>query len=144
KLRWLATISGELANLARRAHSAAWARQYMTYDDITRSHTTRTAHSHITLMARFKLKRRLLSHHSYLCRGATRQEIMNPRPNFAANCCIAITHLRHRPTVVVRLKCNHPPAATAPFRAGSTVLTHATLMASDVRACCDLDHHRKA
>ena len=37
KLRWLATISGELANLARRAHSAAWARQYMTYDDIARS-----------------------------------------------------------------------------------------------------------
>jgi len=28
KLRQLAAISGELANLARRAHSAAWARQY--------------------------------------------------------------------------------------------------------------------
>jgi len=37
KLRWLAAISGELANLTRRAHSAAWARQYMTYDDITLS-----------------------------------------------------------------------------------------------------------
>jgi len=37
KLRWLAAISGELANLTRRAHSAAWARQYMTYDDIARS-----------------------------------------------------------------------------------------------------------
>jgi len=37
KLRWLAAISGELANLTRRAHSAAWARQYMTYDDITHS-----------------------------------------------------------------------------------------------------------
>jgi len=37
KLRWLAATSGELANLARRAHSAAWARQYITYDDITRS-----------------------------------------------------------------------------------------------------------
>jgi len=37
KRRWLAAISGELANLTRRAHSAAWARQYMTYDDIARS-----------------------------------------------------------------------------------------------------------
>jgi hypothetical protein len=37
KLRWLAATSGEFANLARRAHSTAWARQYMTYDDITRS-----------------------------------------------------------------------------------------------------------
>jgi len=45
KLRWLAATSGELANLARRAHSAAWARQYITYDDIARSHTTRTAHT---------------------------------------------------------------------------------------------------
>src|SRR6266446_5980444 len=92
KLRRSAVICGELANLARRAHSAAWARQYITYDDITHSHTTRTA--------RRKLKRRLLSYHSYLCRGATTQEGMSLRPNFAANCCIAITDLRHRPTVV--------------------------------------------
>jgi hypothetical protein len=28
KLRELAAISGDLANLARRAHSAAWSRQY--------------------------------------------------------------------------------------------------------------------
>jgi hypothetical protein len=37
KLRRSAAICGELANLARRAHSAAWARQYITYDDIARS-----------------------------------------------------------------------------------------------------------
>src|SRR5262249_23472690 len=55
--------------------------------DIRRHHTL----SHTTRTARRKLERRLLSHHSYLCRGATRQELMNLRPNFAANCCIAIT-----------------------------------------------------
>jgi len=37
KLRRSAASSGELANFARRAHSAAWALQYFTYDDITRS-----------------------------------------------------------------------------------------------------------
>jgi hypothetical protein len=42
KVRRSAASSGELANFARRAHSAAWARQYITYDDITRSHTTHT------------------------------------------------------------------------------------------------------
>jgi hypothetical protein len=40
KARRSAAISGELANLARRAHSAACARQYITYDDITRSQHT--------------------------------------------------------------------------------------------------------
>ena len=37
KSRRSAASSGELANFARRAHLAAWARQYITYDDITRS-----------------------------------------------------------------------------------------------------------
>jgi len=37
KLRRSAASSGELANFARRAHSVAWAWQYFTYDDITRS-----------------------------------------------------------------------------------------------------------
>jgi len=37
KARRSAAIFGELANFARRAHSAACARQYITYDDITRS-----------------------------------------------------------------------------------------------------------
>jgi len=36
KVRRSAASSGELANFARRAHSAAWAWQYFTYD-ITRS-----------------------------------------------------------------------------------------------------------
>src|SRR5262249_31955208 len=107
----------------------------------TLSHYADSTHFALTRTTRPKLERRLLSHHSYLCRDATRQEVMNLRPNFAADCCIAITDPGHRPTVVVRLKCNHPRAAIAPFRA---VLTHATLMASDVRACCGLDHHRKA
>jgi len=42
KSRRSAASSGELANFARRAHSAAWARQYITYDDITRSLTQHT------------------------------------------------------------------------------------------------------
>jgi hypothetical protein len=40
KARRSAAICGELANFARRAHSAACARQYITYDDITRSQHT--------------------------------------------------------------------------------------------------------
>lgn len=43
KARRSAAICGELANFARRAHSAACARQYITYDDITRSQHTHTA-----------------------------------------------------------------------------------------------------
>jgi hypothetical protein len=44
KARRSAAICGELANFARRAHSAACARQYITYDDITRSqHAARAA-----------------------------------------------------------------------------------------------------
>jgi hypothetical protein len=35
-LRRSAATSGELANFARRTHSAAWAWQYITYEDITR------------------------------------------------------------------------------------------------------------
>jgi hypothetical protein len=47
-LRRSAAISGELAKRARRAHSAAWFRQYLAYDDIEHSLTrtgTRRAHS---------------------------------------------------------------------------------------------------
>src|SRR5260370_39421612 len=40
-IRQLATTSGELAILARRAQSAACSRQYLAYDDITRSLTHR-------------------------------------------------------------------------------------------------------
>jgi hypothetical protein len=36
KFRRSAAISGELASLARRAHSAAWTWQYLAYDDMTR------------------------------------------------------------------------------------------------------------
>jgi hypothetical protein len=36
KCRCRFATSGELANLARRAHSAAWFRQYLAYDDATR------------------------------------------------------------------------------------------------------------
>jgi hypothetical protein len=53
----LAATSGELANLARRAHSTAWARQYMTYDDITRSqHAASTP---------LEERATLLTHHHY-------------------------------------------------------------------------------
>jgi hypothetical protein len=57
KLRWLAATSGELANLARRAHSTAWARQYMTYDDITRSQHAASAP--------LEERAALLTHHHY-------------------------------------------------------------------------------
>jgi hypothetical protein len=40
KARRSAATCGELANFARRAHSAACARQYITYDDIARSQHT--------------------------------------------------------------------------------------------------------
>src|SRR5262249_27894684 len=86
KLRWLAATSGELANLARRAHSAAWARQYITYDDIARTH------SHIPRTQRPTLKLRLLYHHSYLCRDATRQEVNEPTAEF----CSGLLHCNHR------------------------------------------------
>src|SRR5262249_57574097 len=74
----------DLRNLARRAHSAAWSRQYLTYDDITHSHATRTA--------RRKLKRRRLSHHSYLCRDATTQE----GNEAAAKFCGELLYCNHR------------------------------------------------
>jgi len=60
KLRWLAAISGELANLARRAHSAAWVRQYITYDDIARSRYAASAP-----LPNAGTQAALLSHHHY-------------------------------------------------------------------------------
>jgi hypothetical protein len=63
KARRSAAICGELANFARRAHSAACARQYITYDDITRSQHTdsQRAASHL---GKF---RAACGHHEYSC-----------------------------------------------------------------------------
>ena len=97
-----------------------------------------------TRTARRKLKRRLLFHHSYLCRGAATQEGNEP----AAKFCGELLYCNHRSPASSdgrgNFKVQPLRSHRAPFRARSTVLTHATLMASDVRSCCGWDHHQKA
>ena len=83
--------------------------------------------------------------HSYLCRGATTQAGNEASAEF----CGELLYSNHRSQASSHgrgtSKVQPPTCATiGPFRTGSTVLTHATLMASDVKSCCGLDHHRKA
>jgi hypothetical protein len=88
KARRSAAISGELANFARRAHSAACARQYITYDDITRSQHTVSAPPRLGKSIVARRAAAIASIHAVLC---AKQGDNRPVLNSMAKCCIAIT-----------------------------------------------------
>jgi hypothetical protein len=97
KSRRSAASSGELANFARRAHSAAWARQYITYDDITRSLTqhTRPTVPHLS-PPQTPSARRPWPSASIPPTQCANKGITEPSTNSVLSCGIAATHLRAR------------------------------------------------
>lgn len=90
RLRRSAAISGELANLARRAHSAAWSLQYFAYDDITP--TTRTNNPSRRFIREFEFSGAHMFHHEYLCRTATNQQNDRFPRKSPMDCCFAVTN----------------------------------------------------
>jgi hypothetical protein len=88
KARRSAAICGELANFARRAHSAACARQYITYDDITRSQHTAGTPPRVGQVHFARHAAAIASIHAVLCAKQGDNRLLL---NSMAKCCIAIT-----------------------------------------------------
>src|SRR5260370_40863871 len=87
-IRQLATTSGELAILARRAQSAACSRQYLAYDDITRSLTHPVPER--AALAKIGVPRRPAA--KSICADAAELKTQgSSRTDFQASCCIAVT-----------------------------------------------------
>ena len=88
-----AAISGELASLARRAHSAAWTWQYLAYDDMTRP---LHLHTLICISVRQLTAKNLMRPH--ICSITIIYSVPRPikgmtarRLNSSVNCCLATT-----------------------------------------------------
>jgi hypothetical protein len=92
KFRRSAAISGELASLARRAHSAAWTWQYLAYDDMTRPLRLHIYISVRQLTAENSLHAGAhMFHYDYLFCTAVNQGHDGSQLNSFTNCCLATT-----------------------------------------------------